>query len=131
MRFKVLVAAMLILVGIAFFSVYSGSRIEPLQFFLINSDSRNHLMSIEIFDFNNKSVFKENYTMNPGDTISSPRINAELGQYRYEIILDNVSTFETKLQTGYAAANLGGSEKLHINIIDNPDNPIEFVSEIA
>jgi hypothetical protein len=104
--------------------------IDPLQFFLINSDSKKHVMSIEISDFNNKSVFKENYTMDPEEKISSPKINAELGQYRYEIILDNKFTFEQKVQADYAG-NLGGSEKLHLNIRGDPDNPIEFVSEIS
>ncbi len=104
--------------------------IDPLQFFLINSDSKKHVMSIEISDFNNKSVFKENYTMDPEEKISSPKINAELGQYRYEIILDNKFTFEQKVQADYAG-NLGGSEKLHLNIRGDPDNPIEFISEIS
>jgi len=104
--------------------------IDPLQFFLINNDSRKHVMSIEIFDFNNKSVFKENYTINPGDEISSPKIDAERGKYRYEIILDNELTYEAKVQAGYVA-NLGGSEKLHLTIRDDPDNPIQFVDEIS
>ncbi|WP_292372981.1 hypothetical protein [Methanosarcina sp. UBA411] len=104
--------------------------IDPLQFSLRNSDSKKHGVSIEIFDFNNKSVFKEKYTINPGDTISSPKINAELGQYKYEIILDNKFTFEQRVQAGYAG-NLGGSTKLHLNIRDDPDNPIDFTSEIA
>lgn len=104
--------------------------IDPLQFFLINNDSIKHVMSIEIFDFNNKSVFKENYTINPGDEISSPRIDAEPGKYRYEIILDNKLTYEAKVHAGYAT-NLGGSEKLHLTIRDDPDNPIEFVGEIS
>lgn len=104
--------------------------IDPLQFYLKNSDSREHVMSIEIFDFNNKSVFKENYTMNPGDEISSPKIDAELGQYRYEIILDNRSTFEQKVQANYAT-NLGSSEKLHINLIDHPEYPMEIGIEVA
>lgn len=104
--------------------------IDPLQFFLINNDSRKHVMSIEIFDFNNKSVFKENYTINSDDEISSPKIDAELGQYRYEIILDNELTYEAKVQAGFVA-NLGGSEKLHLTIRDNPDNPIQFVGEIS
>jgi len=104
--------------------------IEPLQFFLKNSDSREHVMSIEIFDFNNKSVFKETYIMNPGDEIPSPKIDAELGQYRYEIALDNSSTFEQRVTANYAT-NLGGSEKLHLTIRDDPNDPIEFVSEIA
>lgn len=104
--------------------------IDPLQFFLINSDSREHVMSIEILDFNNKSVFKESYTMNPGDEISSPKIDAELGQYRYEIILDNSSTFEQKVQADYAT-NLCSSEKLHINLTDNPEYPMEIMIEVA
>ncbi len=104
--------------------------IDPLQFSLRNSDSKKHVMSIEVFDFNNKSVFKEKYTMDPEEQISSPKINAELGQYKYEIILDNKFTFEQRVQAGYAG-NLGGSTKLHLNIRDDPDNPIDFTSEIA
>lgn len=99
--------------------------IDPLEFFLINSDSRKHVMSIEIFDFNNSSVFKENYTINPGNEISSPKIDAELGQYRYEIILDDKLVYEEKVQTGYVA-NLGGSEKLYIHITEDPDDPLTF-----
>ncbi len=104
--------------------------VDPLQFFLKNSDSKKHVISIEIFDFNNKSVFKQAYTMNPVDSISSPKIDAQLGQYRYEIILDNKFTFEQRVTANYAA-NVGGSEKLHLNILGDPDNPIEFMSEIA
>ncbi len=99
--------------------------IDPLVFFLINNDSRKHVMSIEILDFNNKSVFKENYTINPGDEIFSPKIDAELGQYRYEIILDGKLVCEEKVQASYAA-NLGGSEKLYIYITGDPDNPLTF-----
>ncbi len=68
--------------------------------------------------------------MNPGDEIFSPEIYVEPGYYRYEIILDNKFTFEQRVVASYAT-NLGGSEKLHINIIDDPDSPIEFASEIA
>lgn len=68
--------------------------------------------------------------MNPGDEIFSPEINVEPGYYRYEIILDNKFTFEQRVVASYAA-NLGSSEKLHLNIRGDPDNPIEFVSEVA
>jgi hypothetical protein len=104
--------------------------VDPLQFSLKNGDSKKHMISIEIFDFNNKSVYKETYTMKPGDEISSPKIDTQLGQYRYEIILDNKFTFEEKIQASYAA-NLGGSEKLNLTIRDDPDNSIEFAREIA
>lgn len=104
--------------------------IDPLQFFLINSDTRKHVMSIEILDFNNKSVFKKTYTVNPGDEISSPKIEAEMGQYRYEIVLDNELTYEEKVQTGYAA-NLSSSEKLYIYITGDLDNPLAFGIEVS
>jgi hypothetical protein len=104
--------------------------LDPLEFSLRNNDKKSHEIHIELFDFYNNSVSKENYTMNPGDEIFSPEINVEPGYYRYEIILDNKFTFEQRVVASYAA-NLGGSEKLHINIIDDPDSPIEFVSEIA
>ena len=104
--------------------------LDPLEFSLRNSDKKRHEISIELFDFYNKSVFKENYSMNPGDEIFSPEINVEPAYYRYEIILDNKFTFEQRVTANYAA-NLGGSEKLHLNIRDDPDNPIEFSMEIA
>lgn len=104
--------------------------IDPLQFFLINSDSKKHIMAIEIFDFNNKSVFKENYTVDSGEQITSSKIDAELGQYRYEIILDNEFTFEENVQASYNA-NLSSSEKLYIYITNDPENPVTFGIEIA
>ncbi|WP_230669112.1 MULTISPECIES: hypothetical protein [Methanosarcina] len=104
--------------------------LDPLEFSLRNSDKKSHEIHIEIFDFYNKSVFKENYTMNPEDEIFSPEITVEPGYYRYKIILDNKFTFEQRVTASYAT-NLGGSEKLHLNICDDPDNPIEFISEIA
>lgn len=104
--------------------------LDPLEFSLRNNDKKSHEINIELFDFYNNSVFKENYTMNPEDEIFSPEITVEPGYYRYKIILDIEFTFEQTVTASYAA-NLGGSEKLHINIIDDPDNPIEFVSEIA
>ncbi|MDR7666425.1 hypothetical protein RG963_11660 [Methanosarcina sp. Z-7115] len=104
--------------------------LDPLEFSLINSDKKSHEIHIKLLDFYNNSVYKENYKMNPGDEIFSPEINVEPGYYRYEIILDNKFTFEQRVVASYTA-NLGGSEKLHLNIRGDPDNPIEFVSEIA
>lgn len=104
--------------------------LDPLEFSLRNNDKKSHEIQIELFDFYNKSVFKENYTMSPEDETFSPEITVEPGYYRYKIILDNKFTFEQRVTASYAA-NLGGSEKLHLNIIDDLDNPIEFVSEIA
>ena len=105
-------------------------EIDTLQFFIINSNSKKHVMSIEIFDFNNKSVFKESYTIDPEEEISSPKINAELGQYRYEIILDNKFSFEQKIQA-YYATDVSSSEALYIYISDDPENPVTFGITVA
>ncbi|HPS89348.1 MAG TPA: hypothetical protein PLC35_05165 [Methanosarcina vacuolata] len=110
--------------------IKKNHSLDPLEFSLKNNDKKSHEIHIELFDFYNKSVFKENYTMNPEDEISSPEITVEPGYYRYKIILDNKSTFEQRVTASYAA-NLGGSEKIYLNIRDDPDNPIEFVSEIS
>lgn len=110
--------------------IKKDNSLDPLEFSLKNSDKKNHEVDIEILDFYNKSVFKENYTTKPGDEIFSAEITVEPGYYRYKIILDNNSTFESRVTANYAA-NLGGSEKLHLTIRDDPNNPIEFMSEIA
>lgn len=110
--------------------IEKNHSLDPLEFSLRNSDKKNHEVVIELLDFYNKSVFKENYTMRRGDEIFSPEITVEPGYYRYKIILDNESTFEQRVTADYAA-NLGGSEKLHLTIRDDPDNPIEFASEIS
>ena len=80
--------------------------------------------------FNNKSVFKESYTIDPEEEISSPKINAELGQYRYEIILDNKFSFEQKIQA-YYATDVSSSEALYIYISDDPENPVTFGITVA
>ncbi|MCC4766156.1 hypothetical protein FXW07_05885 [Methanosarcina sp. DH1] len=110
--------------------IKKNHSLDPLEFSLKNNDKKSHEIHIELLDFYNKSVFKENYTMNPEDEISSPEITVEPGYYRYKIILDNKFTFEQRVTASYAA-NLGGSEKIYLNIRDDPDNPIEFISEIS
>lgn len=104
--------------------------LDPLEFSFRNSDKKNHEVDIEILDFYNEPVFREYYTIKPGDEIFSPEIRVEPGYYRYKIILDNKSTFEQRVTANYAA-NLGGSEKLHLTIRDDPDSPIQFVGEIS
>lgn len=104
--------------------------LDPLEFSLRNADKKIHEVNIELLDFYNQSRFKQMYTMKPGDEIFSPEIKVEPGYYRYKIILDNKSTFEQKVTANYAA-NLGGSEKLHLTIRDDSDNPIQFVGEIS
>ncbi|WP_440953956.1 hypothetical protein ACSAZK_09660 [Methanosarcina sp. Mfa9] len=104
--------------------------LDPLQFFLSNSDKEAHEVRIELFDFYNESLFNETYSLNPGDEIASPEINVELGYYSYEITLDGQPPFEQKVRGDYAAG-LCSSEKLYINLIDHPEYPMEIGIEVA
>lgn len=104
--------------------------LDPLEFSLTNSDKKTHEVYIELFDFYNQSVFKNTYTLNPGDQVFSPKINVEPGIYRYEIFQDNELIGEETVRADYAA-ELGSSEKLHINLIDHPEYPMEIGIEVA
>jgi len=104
--------------------------LDPLEFSLTNSDKKTHKVYIELFDFYDQSMFKQTYMMNPGDMISSPKINAEPGIYRYGIILDNEFTCEQTVRADYAA-ELGSSEHLCIDICNDPDNPLEIGISVA
>jgi len=103
--------------------------LDPLRFSLSNNDKETHEACIELLNFYNQTMFKQTYTLNSGDGISSPIINAEPGIYRYEITLDKF-TYEQKVRADYAA-ELGSSEKLYVYITDDPDNPIMFGMEIS
>jgi len=104
--------------------------LDPLEFTLRNDGKKNHEVSIELLDFYNKTVFKQNYSIKPGEEIVSPEINVEPAYYRYEIILDNKFTSEEKVRADYAA-ELGSSEKLYIFLNEDSDNPIEFGIAVA
>jgi len=104
--------------------------LDPLEFSLSNNDKKTHEVFIELFDFYNQSIFKQIYTMDPGDKVSSPKINAEPGLYRYEIILDDEFVDEQIVRADYAT-ELGSSEKLYINLIDHPEYPMEIGIEVA
>lgn len=104
--------------------------LDPLGFTLTNNDKEIHEVYIELFDFYNQSIFKRTYTVNPGDKIFSPKINVEPGIYRYDIFQDNEFICEETVRADYAAG-LGSSEKLHINLIDHPEYPMEIGIEVA
>lgn len=118
---------------------YIVGKPQSSTFFTVRNDSVEGCINVDFYTlsygiasteekYNGK--FKQMYTMKPGDEIFSPEIKVESGYYRYKIILDNKSTFEQRVTANYAA-NLGGSEKLHLTIRDDSDNPIQFVGEIS
>ena len=63
-------------------------------FELTNRDVGTHEISVEIFDSDNESVFKESYKLRPNESVSKTkpsnlRSSFELKEYTFRIILDN------------------------------------------
>ena len=86
-----------------YFPIYLIGPIIPLQFNLHNYDDvTEHNIKLEIFDLNNKSIFKEIYDIGPNEEISSPEITKKKGEYTYNIILDNKikQTFKVTVDYG-------------------------------
>ena len=104
--------------------------IDPLTFEISNEDSLNHNISIEIFDPSNSLIFYENYSISPGEIIVSPEVSEVLGQHRYVVILDGDYRFE-EFATVARAAELGSSEKLYFNFINNSEYPMEVAVTMA
>lgn len=89
-----------------YFPIYLIGPIMPLQFNLHNYDDvTEHNIKIEIFDLNNKSIFKEIYNMDPNEEISSPEITKKRGEYTFNVILDDkiTRTFKVKVDYGRGA----------------------------
>jgi len=69
-------------------------------FELTNRDSGTHEISVEIFDSDNESVFKESYKLYPNESVSKAkpfnlRSSFESKEYTFRIILDNGFAEET------------------------------------
>ncbi|WMW24731.1 hypothetical protein RE474_11665 [Methanolobus sediminis] len=104
--------------------------IDPLTFEISNEDSLEHNISIEIFDPSNSLIFSENYSISPGEIIASPDISEVLGTHRYVVTLDGDYSFE-RSATVARAAELGSSEKLYFNFINNSESPMEVAVAMA
>jgi hypothetical protein len=104
--------------------------IDPLTFEISNEDSLGHNISIEIFDPSNSLIFSENYSISPGEIISSPEVSEVLGTHRYVVTLDGDYSFEQS-STVARSTGLGSSEKLYFNIVNDSEYPVEVGIEIA
>jgi len=61
---------------------------QPLAFTIHNEDVNNHMLMVEVFNSNNKSLFNKTYEVNPGESIESPAITKKKGKYTIKVILD-------------------------------------------
>lgn len=80
--------------------VFLLEPVEPLHFSIHNSDINKHTVTVEIFDSDNKSLFKETYEANPEKYIYSPEITKKKGEYTFKVILDNKIEKTDKAEVG-------------------------------
>lgn len=123
------VVALIILVAKYYYFIgFLLEPIEPLSFSIHNSDINKHTVIVEIFDSNNKSLFKETYLVNPRETIFSPEITNKKGEYNFKVTLDSniEKTYNAKTDIGRSGVSISLYEKVSGEII-----PIEIVQPIA
>ena len=108
---KILIGmAIAVLVGLicfyVYFPIYLIGPIMPLYFNLHNYDDTKHNIEIEIFDLNNKSIFKEIYNMDPNEELISPEITKKKGEYTFNVILDDKITRIFKVKVDYGRGDV-------------------------
>ncbi|MDI6885720.1 MAG: hypothetical protein QMD22_05115 [archaeon] len=97
--------------------------IEPLRFSIFNWDENKHDITVEIFDSTNKTIFSENYSIEPGRAVSATEITEERGEYMFKVTLDNNIT---KMHKAYVEEGKGG---VHITI--KPHSHIDISNVVA
>jgi len=109
---KILIGvAIAVLVGLIcfyfYFPIYLIGPVMPLHFNLHNYDDvTEHNIKIEIFDLDNKSIFKEIYNVGPNEEISSPEITKKKGEYIFNVILDDKITETFKVTVDYGRGDV-------------------------
>jgi len=118
------IAVLAMLIGIYIYGpILLGGPMEPLLFSLHNDDVNKHIVTVEIFDSTNKSLFNETYELDVGESIGVPKSNlklldrislwttADLEKYTFKVVLDHETEKTFKAQIGHS--------KLFITISDS------------
>ncbi|MEA1895699.1 MAG: hypothetical protein U9N36_11000 [Euryarchaeota archaeon] len=106
-RYKILIGVVITtLVAMVSFYIYFpillAGPIEPLHFHVGTNDNVNrHNITIEIFNYNNKSIFKETYNLDPKEGIDSPGITKRRGKYTIKVTVDDEITRTSKAYVEY------------------------------
>jgi hypothetical protein len=113
----VVIATLVAMIGLyIYFPILLAGPIEPLQLHVRNSDDVNkHIIMIEIFNSNNKSIFKETYELDPKEEISSPGITKRRGKYMIKVTADDEITRTSKAYVEY-----GGWSLVNIGVGSDP-----------
>lgn len=73
--------------------IFTGSPVKD-SVKIKNYDSETHSVSIEMFDLNDKLVFKENYTLKPNESVSKEKsffekYTLKTKKYNMKVVLDD------------------------------------------
>jgi hypothetical protein len=98
------IAALVAMIGFYIYILFFGfiGPIEPLRFSVHNNDVNEHNITVEIFDSDNKCIFKERYNLDPEEGVGSPKITKKRGEYTVKGTLDDeiTRTFKAKVGSG-------------------------------
>ncbi len=84
---------------------------------------------VEIFDSNNKSLFKETYMVNPREPLFSPEITGKKDEYTFKVTLDGEieKTYNEKIDAGRSGVSIW----LYDEKVSGSKDPIYIVQAIA
>lgn len=73
---------------------FLGGSALPSFFEIRNNDAETHEVTVEIFDSQNNSIFKESYNLSPNEAVSEKKpfgllYSIEMKEYAFKITLDN------------------------------------------
>lgn len=89
-----------------YFPILLAGPIGPLQFDLHNNDTNEHNITVEVFDYKNKSIFKETYELGSKEGASTPVITKRRGEYVFNVTVDDEITRTSKTYVGYGQDGL-------------------------
>ncbi|MEA1999240.1 MAG: hypothetical protein U9N61_07960 [Euryarchaeota archaeon] len=89
-----------------YFPILLAGPIGPLQFDLHNNDTNEHNITVEVFDYKNKSIFKETYELGSKEEASTPVITKRRGEYVFNVTVDDEITRTSKTYVGYGQDGL-------------------------
>ena len=123
------IVALAILIGIYVLGLLISPGVEPLSFSIHNSDVGKHRVIVEIFDPSNNSTFKEPYEANPKETIYSPKITKEKGEYTFKVTLDDKIEETYKAEVGIGRSSV--SIYLYDKKVSGSEDPIYIVQALV
>ena len=96
-----------------------------LKFVIDNQDNIKHNVTVEMFDIDNNPLYHKSYFLESGNRTGFQGINEDLGTYRLQVTLDQEIKQNETVEIRHGT-NLGGSDLVYIDIVNNTTNPIVF-----